>query len=91
MSENWMAGGGPAPKIEPSRICLGTAGVAAVGVIGILLALVYLWRGSLVAPMTIAAICAFCGGTAALFLKETAPRKVREPAVDIAGAGTTSV
>ncbi len=26
MSENWMAGGGPAPKIEPSRICLGTAG-----------------------------------------------------------------
>ena len=48
-------------------------------------------RTSLVAPMTIAAICAFCGGTAALFLKETAPRKVREPAVDIAGAGTTSV
>lgn len=46
---------------------------------------------SLVAPMTIAAICAFCGGVAALFLKETAPRKIETPAVDIAGAGTTSV
>ncbi len=46
---------------------------------------------SLAAPMTIAAICAFCGGVAALFLEETAPRKVRTAAVDIAGAGTTSV
>lgn len=48
-------------------------------------------RTSLAAPMTIAALCAFCGGVAALFLKETAPRKVRVPAVDIAGAGTTTV
>jgi ACS family hexuronate transporter-like MFS transporter len=48
-------------------------------------------RTSLAAPMTIAAICAGCGGVAALFLKETAPRKVRAPAIDVAGAGTTSV
>jgi len=46
---------------------------------------------SLAAPMTVAAICAFCGGVAALFLKETAPRKVGMPALDVAGAGTTSV
>jgi predicted MFS family arabinose efflux permease len=46
---------------------------------------------SLAAPMAVAAGCAFCGGVAALFLKETAPRKVGEPALDIAGAGTTSV
>jgi len=46
---------------------------------------------SLAAPMTIAAICAFCGGLASLFLKETAPRKVGTPALDVAGAGTTSV
>lgn len=46
---------------------------------------------SLAAPMTIAAICAFCGGVAALFLKETAPRKVGAPALDVAGAGTTTV
>jgi predicted MFS family arabinose efflux permease len=46
---------------------------------------------SLAAPMTIAAICAFCGGVASLFLKETAPRKVGTPALDVAGAGTTSV
>jgi uncharacterized membrane protein YadS len=31
---------------------------------------------SLAAPMLIAAGCALCGGVAALFLKETAPRKV---------------
>ena len=31
---------------------------------------------SLAAPMIVAAACAFCGGVAALFLKETAPRKV---------------
>ncbi len=30
----------------------GIAGVATVGVMGMILALVYLWRGSLVAPMT---------------------------------------
>jgi membrane protease YdiL (CAAX protease family) len=30
----------------------GTAGVAVVGLMGVALALVYLWRGSLVAPMT---------------------------------------
>ena len=29
----------------------GSSGLATVGVLGILLALVYLWRGSLVAPM----------------------------------------
>jgi len=29
----------------------GTAGVATVGVMGVILALVYLWRGSLIAPM----------------------------------------
>jgi predicted MFS family arabinose efflux permease len=46
---------------------------------------------SLAAPMTIAAACAFCGGVAALFLKETAPRKVGTPALEVAGAGTTSV
>jgi predicted MFS family arabinose efflux permease len=46
---------------------------------------------SLAAPMTIAAVCAFCGGVASLFLKETAPRKVATPALDVAGAGTTSV
>jgi len=46
---------------------------------------------SLAAPMVIAAICAFCGGVAALFLRETAPRKVGTPAIDIAGEGTTSV
>ncbi len=39
----------------------GTAGVAAVGVIGILLALVYLWRGSLVAPMTMHFLQDFMG------------------------------
>jgi MFS family permease len=33
---------------------------------------------SLAAPMVIAAACAFCGGITALFLKETAPRKVGE-------------
>jgi aryl-alcohol dehydrogenase-like predicted oxidoreductase len=26
MGENWLAGMGPEPKVEPSRICLGTAG-----------------------------------------------------------------
>lgn len=30
----------------------------------------------LAAPMLIAAVCAFCGGVTALFLKETAPRKL---------------
>ena len=44
---------------------------------------------SLAAPMTIAAACAFCGGVAALFLTETAPRKVGRLAAEIAGASTT--
>jgi cyanate permease len=46
---------------------------------------------SLAAPMLIAAACAFCGGVASLFLKETAPRKIGRPAIDIAGQGTTTV
>jgi predicted MFS family arabinose efflux permease len=46
---------------------------------------------SLAAPMTIAAICAFCGGVTCLFLRETAPRKVRSPAIEIAAAETTTV
>jgi predicted MFS family arabinose efflux permease len=46
---------------------------------------------TLAAPFTIAAVCAFCGGITALFLQETAPRKVGTPAIEIAGAGTTSV
>jgi predicted MFS family arabinose efflux permease len=43
------------------------------------------------ATMTIAAACAFCAGITALFLKETAPRKVGTPALDIAGDGKTTV
>ena len=46
---------------------------------------------SLAAPIIIVGVCAFCGGVAALFLKETAPSKVGKPAIEIAGAGTTSV
>ncbi len=46
---------------------------------------------SLAAPMTVAAVCAFCGGVAALFLKETAPRKLGATAAEIASAGTTTV
>ena len=45
----------------------------------------------LAAPIMVLGVCAFCGGVAALFLKETAPSKVGAPAVDIAGEGTTSV
>jgi MFS family permease len=43
------------------------------------------------APVMILGVCAFCGGVAALFLKETAPGKVRTPALDTAGAAKTSV
>ena len=39
----------------------GSAGAAAVGVIGIMLALVYLWRGSLVAPMVMHFLQDFVG------------------------------
>jgi hypothetical protein len=39
----------------------GTAGLATVGVMGIALALVYLWRGSLVAPMAIHFLQDFVG------------------------------
>ena len=39
----------------------GTAGLATVGVMGIVLALVYLWRGSLVAPMVIHFLQDFVG------------------------------
>jgi sugar phosphate permease len=46
---------------------------------------------NLAAPMMIAAICAFCGGVTSLFLKETAPRKIGTPAIDLAGQNTTSV
>jgi predicted MFS family arabinose efflux permease len=46
---------------------------------------------SLAAPIIVLGICAFCAGVTALFLKETAPRKVGMPAIDVAGAGTTSV
>jgi hypothetical protein len=33
-------------------------------------------RTSLAAPAVVAAVCAFCAGLAALFLRETAPSKV---------------
>ncbi len=46
---------------------------------------------SLAATMVIVAACAFCGGVAALFVKETAPSKITTPAVEVAGTGTTSV
>ena len=46
---------------------------------------------SLAAPIIVVGVCAFCGGVAALFLKETAPSKVGKPALEIAGSGTTSV
>ena len=45
---------------------------------------------TLAAPMAIATVCAFLGGVTALFLKETAPRKLGAPAIDIAGEGKTS-
>jgi MFS family permease len=48
-------------------------------------------RTSLEAPVIVIGVCAFCGGVAALFLKETAPGKIRTPATEIAGVGTTSV
>jgi len=48
-------------------------------------------RTSLEAPVIVLGVCAFCGGVAALFLKETAPRKVGEPAIDVAGEARTSV
>ena len=43
------------------------------------------------APVIVLGACAFCGGVAALFLKETAPSKIGVPALDTAGVGTTSV
>ena len=43
------------------------------------------------APIVVVGVCAFLGGVAALFLKETAPSKVGVPATEIAGSGTTSV
>ncbi len=48
----------------------GTAGVATVGVMGILLALVYLWRGSLVAPMAIHFLQDFLGVVVAPLLMQ---------------------
>jgi MFS family permease len=38
-------------------------------------------RTSLAAPVIVVGVCAFCAGVAALFLKETAPRKVGAAAV----------
>ena len=43
------------------------------------------------APMIVLGVCAFCGGVAALFLKETAPSKVGMPTADITGEVTNSV
>jgi MFS family permease len=37
-------------------------------------------RTSLAAPVIVVGVCAFCAGVAALFLEETAPRKVGSPA-----------
>lgn len=45
----------------------------------------------LAAPIMVVGVCAFFGGIAALFLKETAPSMVGTPAADIAGDGTTTV
>lgn len=46
---------------------------------------------SYAAPIVVLGICAFGGGVAALFLRETAPSKVGRPALDTAGAGATAV
>ena len=47
-------------------------------------------RTSLEAPVIVIGVCAFCGGVAALFLKETAPSKIGTPASDVTGAGSPS-
>jgi fucose permease len=44
-------------------------------------------RTSLAAPVIVVGVCAFCAGVAALFLEETAPRKVAAAQTQRAAAG----